>query len=260
MIWPTPNGSLGRSTLLTFGSIVIFLALSCFLIGLTPTVLLAGLTKSGTLLSRIFVAPDVSFFPELARAMLETVAMALLGSLVAIPISAFLAYFASRRTAPFQPLATLIRAIVAVARALPDLIWAIAFVSVFGLGATAGVATLCITTLAFLTKFNYESLDVVPVEPEYGVAAHGGSKLAVRLYGILPSALADWISQWIYSFDSNVRSASILGYVGAGGIGFAFTDSIRLSRYDRLGPIILSIFAVLWSLDRFGDWQRRRLR
>jgi phosphonate transport system permease protein len=100
---------------------------------------------------------------------------------------------------------------------------------------------------------------VVSDGPVEGVAAHGAGWLAQRIYGVMPQATPDLIGQWAYSVDSNVRSATILGYVAAGGIGYDWTNAIRVMDYDRILMITLAVYLVVAAFDRLSDQLRRRI-
>ncbi len=227
--------------------------------GLTPSNFAGTGARMSDLLKSLWVKPDWSYVPHLSVLLLDTLAMAILGSVLAIVISVPLAFLASRKTTPWFGIAVVVRVILALARAIPDLVWALAFVAATGLGPIPGIAALTITTVAFLAKFHYESFEVVDQRPIDGIAAHGGGWLAQRFYGVLPQATPDLVGQWAYSVDSNMRSATILGYVGAGGIGFDFSNSIRLLQYDRIGLIVFSIFLVSTTFDRLSSVLRRRM-
>jgi phosphonate transport system permease protein len=257
--WPTRTGRPSPIFLLAAGMGVLFMGLGFAVVGLTPSHLVETLPKIVSLERQVLVTPDGPALPGLAFKLVETMAMAFVASFFAILISVPCAFLASRRTSPFLPLGGLLKAMLSIVRTVPDLVWAIAFVSAFGLGPVPGVAALTVTTSAFLVKFHYESLEVAPMEPEYGVAAHGARWLACRLYGVVPSALPDWVSQWVYSVDSNLRSATVLGFVGAGGIGFDLSESIRLQQYNRMAPIIFGIFILVSGLDAISDYLRRRM-
>jgi phosphonate transport system permease protein len=211
------------------------------------------------LLKNLWAPWDMSYVRTLFWLILDTLGMAILASVLAIVISVPLAFLSARKTTPWLGIAFAVRAILAFLRAIPDLVWALAFVSATGLGPIPGVSALTVTTIAFLAKFHYESIDVVSQGPIDGIAAAGGGWLAQRFYGVLPQATPDFVGQWVYSVDSNVRSATILGYVGAGGIGFDFSNAIRVLDYGRIVMITLSIFIVVTIFDRLSDLLRRRI-
>ena len=258
IVFPTRTGKLGWIWIVGGFCLLAAFGIASVSIHLTPASFAGAGSKISRWFAQAFAKVDVAAIPTLGLHLLETLAMAIVASVLAAPISVPFAFVASKRTDPWPPLGALLSGVFAILRTIPDLVYAIAFVSAFGLGPVAGVAAMTITTVAFLVKFHYESLDVAPRAPEMGVEAHGGGWWAVRLYGVVPSAKPHWVSQWVYSVDSNVRSASILGFVGAGGIGFEFADSVRLLRYDRLLPILFGIFLIVAMLDAVSEWIRWR--
>lgn len=259
MIWPTRTGHLPVCfwVVLILGFALI--GSTAGWVGMTPEHFSNSGPRAAEILKGFATKPDMSYLGTLCSQMLETLAMSVIASVLAIVIAIPLAFLAARVTTPLWGLALVIRFSMALFRAIPDLVWALAFVTAVGLGPIPGVAALTITTLAFLCKFHYESLDVTSKGPVEGLAAHGAGWLSQRVFGVLPQAAPDWVGQWIYSVDSNLRSATILGYVGAGGIGFDFANSIRILQYDRIPMIVVAIFVLVSALDRVSDRIRRRL-
>jgi phosphonate transport system permease protein len=118
---------------------------------------------------------------------------------------------------------------------------------------------LALVTVGFMGKFFAEAIEVVDHKPVEGVAAHGAGWLQVRLFAMLPQALPDFIGTVMYILDHNLRAATILGLVGAGGIGYDLVMSMRLFQYDRLMLIALAIYLVVTLLDRLSDQLRSRI-
>jgi phosphonate transport system permease protein len=144
-------------------------------------------------------------------------------------------------------------------RALPELVWALVFVSAVGLGPLPGVMALAFVTVGFMGKFFAESIEVVNDRPVEGVSAHGANWFQVRTFAHLPQAMPDFIGTTLYILDHNLRAAAILGLVGAGGIGYDMVMAMRLFDYDRLLLIAASIYLVVTMLDRLSDRFRMRV-
>jgi phosphonate transport system permease protein len=144
-------------------------------------------------------------------------------------------------------------------RALPDLVWALVFVSAVGLGPLPGVMALAFVTVGFMGKFFAENIEVVNQDPVEGVAAHGANWLQLSTFAHLPQAVPDFIGSTLYILDHNLRASAILGLVGAGGIGYDLVMAMRLFDYDRLLPIALAIYLVVTLLDRMSDQIRSRV-
>ena len=146
-----------------------------------------------------------------------------------------------------------------VMRSLPEMMWALVFVSAVGLGPLPGVAALAFVTVGYLGKFLAEAIEAVPDAAVEGVAAHGANRMQLRFYALMPQAWPDFIAVVFYVFEHNVRAATVLGLVGAGGIGYDMTMAMRLFRYDRLILIVLAIYVSVTILDRLSDRLRRRV-
>lgn len=144
-------------------------------------------------------------------------------------------------------------------RALPELVWALVFVSAVGLGPLPGVMAMAFVTIGFMAKFFAEAIEVVSVKTVEGIEAHGASGLQVWAFAMLPQALPDILGAVLYVLDHNLRAAVMLGLVGAGGIGYDLVMSMRLFQYDRLLLISLAIYAAVTALDRISDSVRTRI-
>lgn len=144
-------------------------------------------------------------------------------------------------------------------RALPELVWALVFVSAVGLGPLPGIMALSFVTVGFMGKFFAESIEVVDQRQVEGVVAQGASWLQLRTFAHFPQAFPDFVGTVMYVLDHNLRAAAILGLVGAGGIGYDLVMAMRMFDYNRLLPIALSIYIVVTLLDRASDHFRMRM-
>lgn len=257
--WPTPNG---LPPLQLVGSV---LALLCALWLTVPIVevdfvrLIGSIGKMFSFAGQMFVTPDWSYVPQLLEKMLETIEMTVLATAIAIVVSLPLGILAASNATPHPFVYRFTRDILSLMRALPELVWALVFVSAVGLGPLPGVMALAFVTVGFMGKFFAEAIEVVGLRAVEGVRAHGAGWLQVRLFAMLPQALPDFVSTVMYILDHNLRAAAILGLVGAGGIGYDLVMSMRLFQYDRLLLIALSIYLVVTALDRASDRLRNRI-
>ncbi len=184
----------------------------------------------------------------LLMAVLATALGTLIGALLSFPASANLArsaigYWLSRRVLEF-------------ARAVPDLVFAIIFVFAFGLGPLAGVLAIALHTVGAQGKLFAEVNENIDMKPLEGVRAAGGSPREEIVYGVLPQVMPNWISFTFWRVELNVRSATIIGFVGAGGIGLELYEALRLSYYDDAGAILLIVAVTVFAID----WVSERLR
>ncbi|PKO28486.1 MAG: phosphonate ABC transporter, permease protein PhnE [Betaproteobacteria bacterium HGW-Betaproteobacteria-5] len=257
--WPTPDG---RPPLPLVGGVVVLLAvlwLTAPVVEVDFVRLFGSLGKMIDFAGQMFVSPDWAYLPQLLVKMLETIEMTVLGTAIAIVISLPLGILAARNATPHVAVYRVTRDLLSLMRALPELVWALVFVSAVGLGPLPGVMALAFVTVGFMGKFFAESIEVVDQKAVEGVRAHGAGWLQVRLFAMLPQALPDFVGTVMYILDHNLRAAAILGLVGAGGIGYDLVMSMRLFQYERLLLIALAIYLVVTVLDRASDRLRSRI-
>ena len=191
-----------------------------------------------------------------AYAMLETLAIALLGTLMAA-IAAFpLGFLAARNTTINGVVQFFARRSFDTLRGVDILIWALIWINVVGLGPFAGVLALFMSDLGSFGKLFSEAIEAADDKPVEGVLSTGGSSVAAVRFGILPQMLPVLLSQVLYAFESNTRSASIIGIVGAGGIGLILSEQIRTLELQQMSFVILLILATVSLID----WGCARLR
>lgn len=229
------------------------------LVDIAPARLVGAVPRFVEFLGHLWVMPDWSYLPDLLRRTLETVEMTLVATAIAMILSAPLAVLAARNVSPHPLWFHASRALLSLVRALPELVWALVFVSAVGLGPLPGVLALAFVTVGFMGKLFAEALEVVDPRPVEGVAAHGARRLQVLGFAIVPQALPDLVGGALYVLDHNLRAATLLGLVGAGGIGYDLVTAMRLFEYERLLPIAAVILVCVVALDRASDRLRRRI-
>jgi phosphonate transport system permease protein len=257
--WPTPHGRPPLAATAVALGLPTLLLLTSSLIELEPSRLSGLASRLLPFLLSFLTMPDWSYLPELGHKLVETFQITLLSSSLALVLSLPLAFLAATNSSPHPVLCRLVRAALSFVRALPELLWALIFVSALGLGALPGVLALAAVTVGFLAKFFAESIEVVDVRPLEGVRACGANALQLRVFGMLPQALPDFVGTTLYMLDHNIRAAAILGLVGAGGIGYDMVTAMRLFAFDRLILIMLAIYLAVTALDRCSQLLRRRL-
>lgn len=257
--WPTPSG---LPPLPAVGAVVVVLAgmwLTAPVVEVDFVRLAGSAGRMVSFAGQMLVAPDWSYMPRLLAKMLETVEMTVLGTAIAIVLSLPMGILAARNATPHPVVYRLTRDLLSLMRALPELVWALVFVSAVGLGPLPGIMALAFVTVGFMGKFFAEAIEVVNERAVEGVRAHGAGWLQVRLFAMLPQALPDFVGTVMYILDHNLRAATILGLVGAGGIGYDLVMSMRLFQYDRLLLIALAIYLLVTALDRASDSLRSRI-
>ncbi len=194
--------------------------------------------------------------PEVLPYLVETIQMAIIGTSLAIVLSIPFGLLAGRNTSPHPMVYQGVRFLLNVNRAIPDIIVALVFVAAVGLGPFSGVLALAISSIGTMAKLYAEAIDPQQVQ---AVNATGANRSQTFIFGVIPQAMPVVASYSLLLFEGNVRSASILGIVGAGGIGLILNKYMALVKYQELmGALVLLIVAVT-ILDRISDAIRRRL-
>ncbi|MEL6489910.1 MAG: phosphonate ABC transporter, permease protein PhnE [Cyanobacteria bacterium J06634_6] len=187
----------------------------------------------------------------------ETVGMAIWGTLLAVIVAAPLSILGSANLCPWwvvQPTRRLLDAM----RAINEIVFALVFVVAVGLGPFAGVLAIFVHTAGILGKLFSEAIENIEVGQIEGVRATGASKFQEILFGVVPQVIPLWISYVLYRFESNVRSATVLGIVGAGGIGVSLYQSFRSFDYPKVCAILIILIVVVGVIDEASGWLRRK--
>mgnify|MGYP001086372696 CR=1 FL=1 len=197
--------------------------------------------------------------PEIIFAIIETVQMAIIGTTLAIFLSIPFGLLAARNTSPHPAVYQTMRMILNTNRAVPDIIFALVFVAAVGLGPFGGVLALAVGSIGFMGKLYAESIEAIDPQQVLAVRATGANKLQTFIYGVVPQALPLIASYSLLLFESNVRSATILGLVGAGGVGFTIHKYLSLFQYQRLMGALILITITVTIVDRVSDRLRKRI-
>lgn len=213
--------------------------------------IVGGLGELGSMVLRM-IPPDAGSWHRAglyAYAMLETLAIALLGTLMAATVAFPLGFLAARNTTINRLVKFLARRSFDTLRGVDILIWALIWINVVGLGPFAGVLALFMSDLGIFGKLFSEAIEAADDKPVEGVLSTGGSSVAAVRFGILPQLLPVLLSQVLYAFESNTRSASIIGIVGAGGIGLILSEQIRTLELQQMSFVIVLIWATVSLID-----------
>ncbi len=203
--------------------------------------------------------PDFSNFNNLARSMLETLEIAMLGTLLAIILSVPMALLSAQNISPNYLVYLTSRTITIFFRALPEFIVAMILVIAVGFGAIPGVLALGFHTMGFLAKFYAESIEHIDKNPLEALETMGASKWQVFAFGAIPQILPSFMGHNFYILDRNIRMATMLGIVGAGGIGYELQSSFRMFEYERVSAIIILIFGTIFVIDKVSSYIRQNL-
>jgi len=205
-----------------------------------------------------FLHPDFSQWTLIVRMMWLTLMIALWGTVLAMIIAIPLGLLCARNVTPVfiqQPM----RLLVNLLRSIPDLVIGLAFIVVVGLGPFAGVMAFAINTGAVLAKLFSEAVEAIDARPVEGVKATGASPLQQIVWGVIPQVAPLWTSYALYRFESNARSATVLGLIGAGGIGQLLYESLNGFDYKLAAAIVIVIVAAVTLIDLLSQAMRNRL-
>ncbi len=239
-----------------FSAVLLYAAIT---FGLLGGQFVKGLGKLGGALAMMFPPSGVEYLPVFLKSLAETIAMAFLGTLIAAALALPVAFLAARTTLPIWILQFGFRRFADSLRALDYLIWALVFVRAIGLGPMAGILAIAVVDFGTLVKLFSEAIDNSDSKPVEGVRASGGSRLDEIIYGILPQVVPNMISSMLYMWESNTRSATILGIVGAGGIGYYLSDRLRVYEWGQASLIIILIVTAVFAIDFISTRLRTRL-
>ena len=232
---------------LSWGALLALLAASWQGADMRP---LALISDSGNMASYAaeFFPPNFSDWRLYVHEMVVTLQIALWGTALAVVTAVPLALLASSNIVPwwvYQP----VRRVLDAFRAINEVVFAMLFVVAVGLGPFAGVLALWIHTAGTLAKLFSEAVEAIDPQPVEGIRSTGASALHEILYGVIPQVMPLWISYALYRFEANVRSASVVGMVGAGGIGVVLWEIIRGFQYAETSAVMLIIIVTVTAID-----------
>lgn len=225
---------------------------------MSPSRLVGGAGELADFLAQA-VPPDTGRIGAVSRATLETFEMALVGTALGAVASVPLALLAAKNTAPHYSLYAAARGLVSFARSVPDLVWGLIFVVTVGLGPAAGILAIAVDTTGFCGRFFAERIEELDPGPVKALKATGASASGVIAGAIIPASLPSFVATTMFALELAIRSAVVLGLVGAGGIGVELSTSMQLLRYDEALTIILVIFVVVVAVERLSAIIRKRL-
>lgn len=254
---PTPRGRALRGCGLAL--LLAWFLILCWWFEITPARLERGLSGLFVILRQMFPPSPGAQWEDILHGLAQSVAMAFLGTFVAAVIAVPLGFLGARNVVVNTLAHFSLRRVFDGFRGMDQLIWALAFVRAVGLGPLAGVLAIMAAEICVLAKLFAEAIENAdPREPE-AVTAAGGSRLLAIRFGLLPQVLPVLLAQTLYAFESNTRSAAILGVVGAGGIGLQIAERIKVRYWDEVSFIIIVILVAVAAIDQISARIRRKL-
>lgn len=203
--------------------------------------------------------PNVVFIKKIVPSMIETINIATLSTIFAVILSFPLAILNARNTTPHSIVQLIARVIIVTSRSVNELVWGLVFVVFFGPGVVAGVAALTMRSLGFMAKLVSESIEEINHGQVEAIRATGANGAKVFIYGVLPQVMPIIIGTSIFRWDINIRQSSVIGLVGAGGIGILLTSSMNLFRWQNVSMILISIFVVVLAGEYISATIRKKL-
>lgn len=203
--------------------------------------------------------PDFGVLHDSVHAALVTLYIGLLGTTFSVPFSLVLALLGSRATTSNVWTYQAARSLLSLLRAIPDVVFALIFVTAVGLGPFAGVLALVFHNTGVMGKLWAEAMEESDLGARDALRVGGASRVQVATHAVLPSVLPQLVGLTLYRFDVNVRSSLVLGLVGAGGIGFLINQSIKEFRFDQMATHILVVLVLVIAVDQLSAFVRRRI-
>lgn len=222
--------------------------------------LLNNADRALQLMSRMVVWQDMATwqYANIYKGIAQTIAMAFVGTMLGTIFALAIAFFAARNTMPVGPVRQAVRRLLDVFRGIDQIVWGLVFVRAVGLGPLAGVLAIWISDMGNLAKLYSEAIENIDRKQVEGVRATGADTGRIIRYGYLPQILPVFISLSLYSFESSTRSATILGLVGAGGIGMIIIERFRAGLFDQVAFVVLNVLVVIAIIDWGSGLIRKR--
>lgn len=223
-----------------------------------PTHLIAGAPFMIDFVQRMF-PPDFSNFWKLAAKAVETLQMAIVGSTTGALIALPLSFLAARNSSPNALVYRIVRTMFDIGRGINEIVWGLLFVSMVGLGPFPGVLALTAHVAGALGRYFSEAIETVDAEIVKAIAATGANKIQVIVRGIFPQVKPLFMNYALYYLENNFRAATVLGLVGAGGIGMELITSLRLFRSREVLAILIIMVVMVTMIDRLSAYVRKRI-
>ncbi|MFC4541135.1 phosphonate ABC transporter, permease protein PhnE [Halosolutus amylolyticus] len=204
--------------------------------------------------------PDWAYLPNAVAPLAETIRIAVVGTIAAVIMAAPVAYITAENTTPNKATFLLGKLIVTVSRSVHVIIWALLFVIMFGPGALAGTVATAVRSIGFVGKLLGEEIEEIDFGQVEGIRATGASPLKLLLYGIIPQIKPALVGISVYRWDINVRAATILGFVGAGGIGVQLFEAIDSFAWRTVSALLVAILGIVLVSEGISAYARKKVR
>jgi phosphonate transport system permease protein len=253
---PASPQRIGFATWATFVIALLFVA-SLIAIEFTPARMIELPAQIARVLGFFYPADMAYGWDRVLPALIESIQIAWVGTIVAAILSLPLALLGARTL--FPRLSRIAHLISATARAFPEILLAIYFVPIVGLGPFAGALAIGISSIGMLTKLGAEVVESIDMGPVEAVQAAGGSRLLALRFAVIPQVLPEIVAHWLFRFELNIRASAVLGVVGAGGVGGVLLNTLRYRHFDKAAAVLVLTILVVLTIDMISGEIRRRI-
>ncbi|MET8651796.1 phosphonate ABC transporter, permease protein PhnE [Nocardia aurea] len=256
----TPHPRRERIARVTLGAVVAAATIAALIVlEIDPWSLVTWVGPAAEVCGRMLPPDFGALGGELVDAVVQTVAIGLVATAIGVVLSLPVGILAANNIAPHPTVFWAARAWILVVRAVPELIIAVIFVAALGLGPVAGTCALAIGSVGFLGKLVADAVEEIDPGPLEAVRAVGGGWWKTLFAAVIPQAMPSIVGSGLYLLDVNIRTSTVLGIVGAGGIGFLLFESIRTLNFEVAGAIVLVVFVLVYLVERVSGWIRSLL-
>lgn len=204
--------------------------------------------------------PELSFAGRVWQPLFDTIKMSLLGSLAGALVAVPLAILASSNIIKSKIINGLFKLLLSILRTLPTIVTALIATFIFGLGTMAGTLAIFVFTVSYVGKLTYEQIESLDMQTFEALESLGLSKLQAFRYAVIPEILPTYLSTSIFNFEGNLRYASILGYVGAGGLGIILNEQLGWREYGNVGMILVVLVITVALIEMISEYSRKKLQ
>ena len=251
---------LWRKSVLNLAAVLAVVLFASWSVGLLDFSTLAqGVPAIGILMAESF-PPDFTNVRHWVGPLFDTLAMSIAGTAIAVITSVPLAFLAARNTSPHPLVFHVTRTLLNGLRSVPELIMGIIFVAAVGFGALPGVLALGLHSIGMVGKFFAEAIEHVDEDPVEAATASGATRFQVLYHSVFPQVLPQFADVSIYRWEYNFRASTIMGMVGAGGIGFELMGSLRIMQYQEVGAILIVILLMVTIVDGLSGRLRQKFK
>jgi phosphonate transport system permease protein len=207
-----------------------------------------------------FIGIDFSLIPNLLEPAIETFMISFLGTLIGVIICVPATWFGALNITPFKPITyPLGRFLMTISRSIHEIVWALFFVAVLGLGALPGIFAIAVRSVGFIAKMSAEAIEDIELGPLDAIRATGANRFQVLLFAILPQVLPQVIGVILFEGEINIRRSAILGLVGAGGLGLVFFRQMNTFNYHGVTTVIIAILGIIIIGEIVSHFTRKRM-